>query len=175
MEQQQPQTDRTLNKMRDIPARAEEVAYDARAKLNETVEQISGKAKEYVRYADRRVQQNPWTSVGIGFGAGMICGAFMSVGGFYAIRRDGPAGLTGSGLWRYAPMLPIADPAHRVTLGEMMEKDAADACGPRHSRAEARRGYRWGRTRGKVGFHAGKIDVEFYVGDIGGAPTEHTH
>src|SRR3984893_9562533 len=45
-------------------------------------------------------------------------------------------------------------------LGEMMEKDAADACGPRHSRAEARRGYRWGRTRGKVGFHAGKIDVE---------------
>ncbi len=42
----------------------------------------------------------------------------------------------------------------------MMEKDAADACGPRHSRAEARRGYRWGRTRGKVGFHAGKIDVE---------------
>jgi hypothetical protein len=25
-------------------------------------------------------------------------------------------------------------------LGEMMEKDAADACGPRHSRAEARRG-----------------------------------
>ena len=45
-------------------------------------------------------------------------------------------------------------------LGEMMEKDAAEACGPRHARAEARRGYRWGRTRGKVGFHAGKIDVE---------------
>jgi hypothetical protein len=36
MEQQQPQTDRTLNKMRDtaIPARVEDVAYDARAKLN---------------------------------------------------------------------------------------------------------------------------------------------
>ena len=45
-------------------------------------------------------------------------------------------------------------------LGEMMEKDAAEACGPRHARAEARRGYRWGRTRGKVGFHAGKIEVE---------------
>jgi putative transposase len=45
-------------------------------------------------------------------------------------------------------------------LGAMMEKDAAEACGPRHSRAEARRGYRWGHTRGKVGFHAGKIDVE---------------
>jgi putative transposase len=45
-------------------------------------------------------------------------------------------------------------------LDKMMEEDAAAACGPRHSRAEGRRGYRWGRTRGKVGFHAGKIDIE---------------
>jgi transposase-like protein len=45
-------------------------------------------------------------------------------------------------------------------LGEMMDKDAVQACGARHSRAETRRGYRWGRTRGKIGFHAGKIDVE---------------
>jgi threonine synthase len=34
------------------------------------------------------------------------------------LRRDGPALLSGDGLWRYAPVLPIADPAHRVTLGE---------------------------------------------------------
>jgi threonine synthase len=34
------------------------------------------------------------------------------------LRRDGPAGLAGGGLWRYAAVLPIADPAHRVTLGE---------------------------------------------------------
>jgi len=34
------------------------------------------------------------------------------------LRRDGPAGLSGHGLWRYAAMLPIADPAHRLTLGE---------------------------------------------------------
>ena len=33
-------------------------------------------------------------------------------------RREGPALLRGSGFWRYAPVLPIADPAHRVTLGE---------------------------------------------------------
>jgi threonine synthase len=33
-------------------------------------------------------------------------------------RRDGPALLRGTGLWRYAAVLPIADPAHRVTLGE---------------------------------------------------------
>jgi len=78
--EQQPQTDRTLNKMRDIPipARAEDLAYDARAKLNETVEQISGKAREYVRYADRRVQANPWTAVGVSFGAGVIFGALLT-------------------------------------------------------------------------------------------------
>ena len=34
------------------------------------------------------------------------------------MRRDGHASLGGSGLWRYAAVLPIADPAHRVTLGE---------------------------------------------------------
>ncbi len=34
------------------------------------------------------------------------------------LRRAGPALLSGSGLWRYAPVLPIDDPAHRVTLGE---------------------------------------------------------
>jgi threonine synthase len=34
------------------------------------------------------------------------------------MRRQGPALLRGDGLWRYAPVLPIADPAHRVSLGE---------------------------------------------------------
>jgi threonine synthase len=34
------------------------------------------------------------------------------------LRAKGPEPLTGRGLWRYAPVLPIADPAHRVTLGE---------------------------------------------------------
>ncbi|MGH7390678.1 MAG: threonine synthase [Candidatus Rokuibacteriota bacterium] len=34
------------------------------------------------------------------------------------LRRRGPALLDGEGLWRYAPVLPIADPAHRVSLGE---------------------------------------------------------
>jgi threonine synthase len=35
-----------------------------------------------------------------------------------SLRRHGPALLAGSGLWRYAPVLPIADPAHRISLGE---------------------------------------------------------
>jgi threonine synthase len=35
-----------------------------------------------------------------------------------ALQRAGPAIFSGGGLWRYAAVLPIADPAHRVTLGE---------------------------------------------------------
>ncbi len=34
------------------------------------------------------------------------------------LRAAGPALFSGTGLWRYAAMLPIADPGHRVTLGE---------------------------------------------------------
>ncbi len=34
------------------------------------------------------------------------------------LRKAGPGIFAGAGLWRYAPVLPIADPAHRLTLGE---------------------------------------------------------
>jgi putative transposase len=46
------------------------------------------------------------------------------------------------------------------TLGAIMEADAEVACGPRHSRSEDRRDHRWGRTAGKIGFHAGKVAIE---------------
>jgi len=53
-------------------------------------------------------------------------------------------------------------------LSELMEKDAEELCGPRHGR-RGRRGYRWGRTQGKIGFHGGKVDVERpRVREIGG-------
>src|SRR5712691_8715177 len=45
-------------------------------------------------------------------------------------------------------------------LDTMLENDAQEACGPRHSRAEGRRGYRWGRTQGKIGFHGGRVEIE---------------
>ena len=77
--EQQPQTDRTLNKMRDIPARAEDVAYDMRAKLDQTVHAISRRAGDAAKFANQRVQANPWTAVGIGFGAGMVLGALLTM------------------------------------------------------------------------------------------------
>lgn len=75
----QVQSDRTMNKMREIPARAEDVAMDARAKLNETMQAVSGKAREVVRYTEHAVQANPWTSVGVGFGLGVVFGALLTM------------------------------------------------------------------------------------------------
>jgi hypothetical protein len=46
------------------------------------------------------------------------------------------------------------------TLGMMMEKDAEESCGPRHSRGEMRCGHRWGHTQGKIDFHGGKVELE---------------
>jgi putative transposase len=45
-------------------------------------------------------------------------------------------------------------------LGTMMEKDAEEACGPRHGRGDGRHGHRWGHTRGKIGFHGGRVELE---------------
>ena len=45
------------------------------------------------------------------------------------------------------------------TLGAMLESDAAALCGPRHAPGRGRRGHRWGRTTGKLGFHGGKVEI----------------
>ena len=45
-------------------------------------------------------------------------------------------------------------------LGAMMEADVEAVCGPRHGRVEDRAAHRWGSTRGRIGFHGGKVAVE---------------
>jgi len=44
-------------------------------------------------------------------------------------------------------------------LGEMMDRDAQAICGPRHARGRDRRAHRWGKTKGKIGFHGGKVEI----------------
>ncbi|MGH7334109.1 MAG: threonine synthase, partial [Candidatus Rokuibacteriota bacterium] len=47
------------------------------------------------------------------------CGGLLEI--YYDLermRRHGPSLLRGRGLWRYAALLPVADPSHRLTLGE---------------------------------------------------------
>ena len=45
-------------------------------------------------------------------------------------------------------------------LGAMMEADVEAACGPRHGRSANREAHRWGKTRGRIGFHGGKVALE---------------
>jgi 6-phosphogluconolactonase (cycloisomerase 2 family) len=45
-------------------------------------------------------------------------------------------------------------------LSEMMAHDAQTACGPRHVRGPDRQAHRWGKTKGKIGFHGGMIEIE---------------
>jgi len=44
-------------------------------------------------------------------------------------------------------------------LAEMMEQDALAACGERHERGGRRKAHRWGKTKGKIGFHGGNVDL----------------
>ena len=47
-----------------------------------------------------------------------------------------------------------------ATLAGMMEADTARLCGGRYARGDGRDGHRWGRTKGKLGFHGGKVALE---------------
>ena len=42
----------------------------------------------------------------------------------------------------------------------MMKADAARLCGVRYGRDDGKDGDRWGRTKGKLGFHGGKVALE---------------
>ena len=47
-----------------------------------------------------------------------------------------------------------------ASLTQMLEEDAMTLAGAPHARAADKPGYRWGRTRGSVGFHGGKVEME---------------
>lgn len=51
-------------------------------------------------------------------------------------------------------------PAGLEALAEMMEQDALAVCGERHERGRRRKAHRWGKTKSKIGFHGGKVEIE---------------
>ena len=66
-----------------------------------------------------------------------------------------PAGIAATGIeaaWEHVAVSfeRFCLTAGVATLAEMMERDAAMLCGPRHGRNNDRRGHRWGRTAGKL-------------------------
>lgn len=83
----QPQYGGT-NDIRDFQAAAGQEAEDtlksAKAQLNEVLDTITDRAREYGSYADETVKQNPWSAVGVSFGVGVVMGALLML----AARRD---------------------------------------------------------------------------------------
>ena len=71
------QTDNTMNNVRDIQSRAQDALQQAGRRWNDAVSQVSTRAREAARYGEQQIQQNPWTSMGVGFGAGMLVGALL--------------------------------------------------------------------------------------------------
>ena len=82
--QPQSQFASTPNDIREFQGQESEEVQSAKRQLNDVLEDIGDRAREYGRYADETVQQNPWTAVGIGFGVGVVMGALLMM----AARRD---------------------------------------------------------------------------------------
>ena len=65
------------NDIRDFQQETEDTLKAAKSQLNEVLDTITDRAKEYGRYADETVQQNPWSAVGASFGVGIVIGALL--------------------------------------------------------------------------------------------------
>jgi ElaB/YqjD/DUF883 family membrane-anchored ribosome-binding protein len=74
---QQSQFGSTTNDMQFQEQETQDTLESAKRQLNEVLEGVSDRAREYGRYADETVQQNPWMAVGIGFGVGVVMGALL--------------------------------------------------------------------------------------------------
>ena len=67
----------TTNDMQFQEPDTQDTLESAKRQLNDVLEGVSDRAREYGRYADETVQQNPWMAVGVGFGVGVVMGALL--------------------------------------------------------------------------------------------------
>jgi ElaB/YqjD/DUF883 family membrane-anchored ribosome-binding protein len=64
----------------EVPSSQTEAAMKSmRQSVDQALASASDRTREMVRYADRRVQANPWTAVGVSFGVGMIFGVLVAM------------------------------------------------------------------------------------------------
>ena len=73
------QTNKAPSNVQEMPTTTEETLRNMRATMEQYVASASERARLAAAYADRRVQQNPWTAVGVGFGVGMVFGALITL------------------------------------------------------------------------------------------------
>jgi ElaB/YqjD/DUF883 family membrane-anchored ribosome-binding protein len=73
------QVNKAPSSVQEIPTSTEETLRNMRATMDQYMAGASERAREAAAYADRAVQQNPWAAVGVGFGAGMMFGALVTL------------------------------------------------------------------------------------------------
>lgn len=68
----------TGEKIQEVRARAEESLRQAKVRLTEVEEEAMRRAREVADAADEYVRENPWQSVGIAAGIGLVVGLLLA-------------------------------------------------------------------------------------------------
>lgn len=68
----------TGEKIQEVRARAEESLRQAKARLTEVEQEAVRRAREVADAADEYVRENPWQSVGIAAGVGLVLGLLLA-------------------------------------------------------------------------------------------------
>lgn len=68
----------TGEKIQEVRARAEESLRQARVRLTEVEEEAMRRAREVAEATDEYVRENPWQSVGIAAGVGLVLGLLLA-------------------------------------------------------------------------------------------------
>jgi ElaB/YqjD/DUF883 family membrane-anchored ribosome-binding protein len=68
----------TGEKIQEVRARAEESLRQAKTRLTEVEEEAMRRAREIAEAADEYVHENPWQSVGIAAGIGLVLGLLLA-------------------------------------------------------------------------------------------------
>ncbi len=73
------QTEKIPSNVQEMPGQQEETFQNARERLNETFATVKQRAGEACEYTDQVVRANPWSSIGVGFGVGILVGALVTL------------------------------------------------------------------------------------------------
>jgi ElaB/YqjD/DUF883 family membrane-anchored ribosome-binding protein len=75
---EQAQAGKVPSNVQEVPGRGE-TFHAARERLNQTLSGVGERAKHAAQYADQTVHSNPWSSIGVGFGLGVVVGALIAL------------------------------------------------------------------------------------------------
>ena len=70
---------RVPSTVQEIPGQAEAALKSMRESVDDAIAAVTEKSRDAARYANRQVQANPWSAVGVGFGLGVLVGVLATL------------------------------------------------------------------------------------------------